>query len=248
MIVHDLKSPLATVMGNLQIMEMLLSEDTDSGLRAAVDGCVIGAQNIKDLVSSILAVSRLESGKISLDLSESALYDVAEEACSILGPRASQIRIAEEPVPGRVRVPSDLGLVQRVILNLLTNALDHSPEEHPVVVHISQDDDVGRVRVVDRGPGIPEEFRDKIFEKFGQVAGAGRIRKGSVGLGLAFCKLAVEAHGGRIGVESSDGDGSAFWFELPLKGPKVEDTGMLEVERVSALDTPKRNKGMPLER
>jgi two-component system sensor histidine kinase/response regulator len=247
MIVHDLKSPLTTMMGNLQLMEMLLAEVQDSDIMATFEGCVTGARKMSDLVTTILAVSKLESDTVSLDLAETDLYGVAEEVCSSLGQRASRVKLSDPPASGGVILPLDAGLVQRVILNLLTNALDHSPEEHPVVIHVSEDDDVGRVRVVDRGPGVPEEFREQIFEKFGQVAGGGKARKGSVGLGLAFCRLAVEAHAGRIGVESSEEGGSAFWFELPLKGPNVEATGVLEGAGVNMLDAPPGNKGLAVD-
>ncbi len=247
MIVHDLKSPLTTVMGNLQLMEMCLSEATDSDLKAALDGCVHGAGKMNEMVTSILAVSKLESDTVSLELSETDLYGIAEEVRSSLGQRASRVKLSDPPTSGRVQVRLDVDLVQRVLLNLLTNALDHSPEEHPVVVHISQDDGVGRVRVIDRGPGVPEEFRDQIFEKFGQVAGSGKPRRGSVGLGLAFCKLAVDAHGGRIGVEGSEGGGSTFWFELPVEGPQIEAFGEMENDGETTLGTPPGKKGMAVD-
>ena len=247
MIVHDLKSPLTTVMGNLQLMEMCLSEATDSDLKAALDGCVHGAGKMNEMVTSILAVSKLESDTVSLDLSETDLYGIAEEVRSSLGQRASRVKLSDPPTSGRVQVRLDVDLVQRVILNLLTNALDHSPEEHSVVLQVSRDDTVGRVRVIDRGPGVPEEFRDKIFEKFGQVADTGKTRRGSVGLGLSFCRLAVDAHGGRIGVGDSEGGGSTFWFELPLEGPQVEDAEVIGEDEGEAFDTPPRNERMAVD-
>jgi signal transduction histidine kinase len=224
MIVHDLKSPLSAVLGNLQLMEMSLPGEADSDIQTALADGLDSAWKMNEMVRSILEVSKLESGEISLDLEETALGDIAEQARSDLGPEeTSRVSITESPAPGRVRVLLDIGMVQRVFMNLLANALAHSPEEHPVLIHISQDDTVGRVRVVDKGPGIPEEFREKVFEKFGQIDRAKRIRRGSVGLGLAFCKLAVEAHGGCIGIEESEGGGSTLWFELPIGGPEAEE-------------------------
>jgi signal transduction histidine kinase len=70
--------------------------------------------------------------------------------------------------------------------------------------------------VSDQGPGIPEQFKERIFQKFGQIEGREKIRKASTGIGLVFCKLAVEAHAGTIGVDSEEGKGSTFWFELPM--------------------------------
>jgi signal transduction histidine kinase len=85
-------------------------------------------------------------------------------------------------------------------------------------VSVEANDDIVRVAVSDTGPGIPREYRERVFEKFGQVEAVSRGQKFSTGLGLTFCRLAVEAHGGRIGVDSEVGRGSTFWFVLPRKG------------------------------
>jgi signal transduction histidine kinase len=103
-----------------------------------------------------------------------------------------------------------------VIANLVSNALTFTPEDGSVKVTVRKDENgSARVEVRDTGDGIPAEYHELIFEKFGQVGRGERRVKVSTGLGLAFCKLAVEAHGGRIGVVSQVGEGSTFWFELP---------------------------------
>jgi signal transduction histidine kinase len=103
------------------------------------------------------------------------------------------------------------------VLNLLSNALDFSPTGEPVIVRTERLNGHARISVTDRGPGIPAEFRARIFEKFGQIDARKKGRKVSTGLGLAFCKFAVEAHGGVIGVDSQPGAGSTFWLELPCE-------------------------------
>jgi signal transduction histidine kinase len=113
-----------------------------------------------------------------------------------------------------VRLSADPVLLSRVIRNLLGNAFKFTPEGGSVRVGISKTDREARVTVTDEGPGIPAEYHEKIFEKFGQVEDI-RAKTGT-GLGLTFCKLAVELHSGRIGVESEVGGGSTFWFTLPL--------------------------------
>jgi signal transduction histidine kinase len=218
MIVHDLKSPLTAVLGNLQLIDLFLSEDLDPNTKNAIEGCKAGAHKMDEMVSSILAVSKLESGTMELHLEFASLQGTAEDAIGLMGPRSGRVRLVRPPEEEEVHVSHDTGLIQRVIQNLLSNALDYTPKEETVVVEVSGGGERCRVVVADRGPGVPEESRELIFEKFGQVAGKGTGRKTSVGLGLAFCRLAVEAHGGRIGVESSEGGGSTFWFELPRSG------------------------------
>ena len=119
-----------------------------------------------------------------------------------------------------VRVIADGSLLRRVVQNLLGNALKFTPDHGHIT--IGMEPGAGRLRVWirDDGPGIPVEYREKIFEKFGQVEARVSRQKYSTGLGLTFCKLVVEAHGGAIGVDSEVGEGSTFWFEIPVKGPQ----------------------------
>lgn len=110
---------------------------------------------------------------------------------------------------------ADSNLLRRVVVNLLNNAIKFSAEGGKVTVNIGRNGRAVRVAVIDEGPGIPVEYREQIFEKFGQVEARRNRAKHSIGLGLTFCRLAVEAHGGRIDVESEVGKGSTFWFEIP---------------------------------
>jgi signal transduction histidine kinase len=114
------------------------------------------------------------------------------------------------------RIYLDRDLIYRTLSNLMQNAVKHSGRGGVITVRASNTNDTMRIEVQDTGHGIPEGFQDKIFEKFGQVES--RQRTGS-GLGLTFCKMAVEAHEGKIWVESVEGEGSNFIFELPLKPP-----------------------------
>lgn len=216
MIVHDLKAPLTSVIGNLELLGLILPQGLDPDIQKAFDGSLNGAHKMNEMVRSILTVSKLESGRISLDLREESLHELSKEAISLLGPKGDQVQVERSPSGTRVHASLDSDLIQRVLLNLLSNALDHSPKEAVVLLQLSQVAEWARVAVTDSGPGIPEEYREKIFEKFSQVGALRTIRKTSVGLGLAFCKLAIEAHGGKIGVDCPDTGGSVFWFEIPM--------------------------------
>jgi signal transduction histidine kinase len=107
----------------------------------------------------------------------------------------------------------DPEIIRRVIANLVGNALKFTPEDGEVRIAVEQKEGLARLAVSDTGRGIPPEYHAKIFEKFAQVDK--QQRQYSTGLGLTFCKLAVEAHGGQVGVQSQVGQGSTFWFVLP---------------------------------
>ncbi len=127
------------------------------------------------------------------------------------------IHVGGSPVSAIV----DRDIVQRVFINLLGNAIKFSPNGGTVSIDISATGETVRVTVTDQGHGIPPEDHQRIFEKFGQVESGKRNKKYSTGLGLTFCKLAVEAHGGEIGVDSQSGQGSRFWFTLRVCVRKV---------------------------
>jgi signal transduction histidine kinase len=220
MVVHDLKGPLTAIQGNLSLMEMILGDGTpDPELASSLESALDGADSMNRMIRSILDVSRMESRTVDLKMGEIDLRTLLEGAQDSLGPAGARVTL-EGPIPSDpLTFQGDPEVLERTVVNLLRNALDYSPDDQPVAVSYSHVRDGVRFSVRDRGPGIPEEFRERIFEKFGQVGGGKRVRKGSVGLGLAFCKLAVEAHGGRIGVESREGAGSEFWIELGLEPP-----------------------------
>ena len=220
MIVHDLRSPLTSVRGFLQ----LVSEDAESKLSAKSVGYI--AEDLKSvnhmigIISDILDTSRIEEGKMKLKPAEFDLAGAVEEIISGLRSLAESRKIqfthANTPAP----VVADREVVCRVVQNLLDNALKFTQDDGNILLDLAPAGDRLRLSVKDDGPGVAPEYRQKIFEKFSQV----EIREGrqrySSGLGLTFCKLAVEAHGGSIGVDSEDGKGSTFWFELPVHGPK----------------------------
>ena len=171
------------------------------------------------LVNSVLDVSKMESAEMRLRLVPADIAAVARESVdeleSLVGTRQLVRKWPEDPVMAIV----DRDVVSRVLQNLLGNALKFTPATGAITVEVEANDDMVRVAVSDTGPGIPREYRERVFEKFGQVDAVLRGQRFSTGLGLTFCRLAVEAHGGRIGVDSEVGRGSTFWFVLPRNGP-----------------------------
>jgi K+-sensing histidine kinase KdpD len=215
MIVHDMRSPLTVLAGHLKFLEEesdKLSQEGVEDLRAAT----LGAQTLARLANDLLDVSRMEEGKLPLQL---ARHDL----CSLAGRVQKSLRSFErsrsvELSPCTpVQVVCDAGLISRTLENLVTNAIKHAPSGSVVWIDLGVQSDRVRIAVRDQGDGVPVEARQRIFEKFGASAARSATGYHSVGLGLAFCKLAVEAHRGRVGVDTNEPQGSIFWFELPLQ-------------------------------
>lgn len=214
MIVHDLRSPLSGVLASLQLMERdwdSSDEEAKEDLERAIDS----SRAMSRMINSLLDVAKMECGDLEVTRSESDLGLIAEEAVRVLSGLARGVSVVIERPDVAVNVQVDEALVVRVFENLLANALRYTPKDGVVTILVSSTPTGARIEVTDTGIGIPEEFRSKIFEKFGQVEAREHRARAGTGLGLAFCKLAIEAHGGSIGVESKVGEGSTFWVDLP---------------------------------
>jgi signal transduction histidine kinase len=222
MIVHDLKSPLTSVIG---AMEMLVDGDfgplTEDQRKALVD-TEKRAQDLLGLIEDLLEVARLEESRLSLHLAllhpPSLLEEVAREwEIRVQQERARLVlEVAKDARP----VDADQALIKRVFSNLIQNSLSHSARAVTVTLGARTDSGGTLFTVADDGVGIPPEYHDIIFRKFEQVKTPHIPRVRSSGLGLAFCKLVVEAHGGRIWVKSGpERQGSAFHFWLPEHPP-----------------------------
>ncbi|HNW43400.1 MAG TPA: hybrid sensor histidine kinase/response regulator [Elusimicrobiales bacterium] len=216
MIVHDLRTPLAVILSYLD----LLAKDAAGALPPAADEDVAAVRKAAEvmmrLVSDILDISKMESGKMNLSLADCDVRALAGKVAGEMSSLAGRRKLTAETGGGPVLVKADAELLCRVLKNLVSNALKFAPAGGGyVLLRAGAAPGGARVTVENNGPDIPAEFQQKIFEKFGQVTAGGVRHPYSTGLGLSFCKLAVEAHGGRIGVESSRGKPTVFWFELP---------------------------------
>ena len=217
MIVHDMRSPLAGAMGYMEALQVDLDGKAEGVRTDFLEHAIDALRTLNNMMNGLLDVSRLESGEMPLNVRDCEMVGLCGEALADLGGLARRRSVRIEERPGGIPLRADADIVRRVLQNLLSNALRFSPENAEVVVSFDSDDRVASVHVTDCGPGIPAEYHAMIFEKFGQVAGRQRGEVHSVGLGLTFCKLAVEAHGGNIGVESEVGRGSTFTFSIPLR-------------------------------
>lgn len=216
MIVHDLKSPLAGILGTLE-----MTIDGDLGpLTPEQEKLLTEAQqrggDALQLIEDLLELAHLEESKISLDLQEIDALSILESAVEDWQVRAERkgasLSLGEvEPL----RFRADPHLLRRIFANIIGNALRHAGRNIRIRLAAgpAPEGDGVRFTIADDGVGIPPAYHDVIFKKFGIVQERG-VRPTS-GLGLTFCKLAVEAHGGRIWVESPEGEGTSFHFVLP---------------------------------
>ena len=213
-LVHDLKSPLTSMLASMDILEASLAGADSREKVDMVRFARRGGIKLRTLVDAILDVARLEQGAMPLSLSAVPLSGAVDEAFDLQRPLAEprKLRLVNEVEAGLPPVRADRGLLSRILQNLVGNAIRFSPEGGAIRVAARRDaSGLLEVTVCDDGPGLPARLRERVFERFvtGQHAESG------TGLGLAFCRLAVEAQGGRIRIESAPSGGAMFAFTLP---------------------------------
>jgi two-component system sensor histidine kinase/response regulator len=221
MVVHDLKNPLAGLMGNIQLMQMQRAQMPPGRQEELLQRSLDSGRQMARMIQNILEVAKLEEQKMPLRREAVALADIAAEQAAELMSLSTRDGIRLEcDVPADLPpVDADRALLSRILANLLSNAFKHTPSGGRIVVSAHASGEEVTVRVRDDGEGIPSDLLPYIFEKF--VAGESEDRRRSSydsGLGLTFCRLAVECHGGRIGVESRPGEGTTVTFHLPRHG------------------------------
>lgn len=220
MIVHDLRNPLTALMGGLDILRLMLAEQMDPDQKRLLENSRRSGHALLGMVGELLDISKMEAGKLTLNIQPTDLCTLITESIEIIRAwsEMEELEIRTALCDDVKSVPCDRQLISRVIANLLSNAIKHTPAGGIISVIARQRGPSALISVADTGPGIPPEYHKRIFEKFGQVEQPGKERRGT-GLGLTFCKMAVEAHGGQIWVESQVGQGSTFHFTLPMESP-----------------------------
>ena len=223
---HELRTPLTSILATLELLEAELARPAgprDSEAAAEIAGSALrSSKRMRRLVGDLLLLARADAGRrvtlSPVDLSK-VLRDAAGEASALASGHSVSLDLPEGDEPVTVMgSPDDL---HRLVLNLLENALIHTPSGTPILASVRRRDGEVQIEVADRGPGVPAELRERIFERFARSAAGGERPKGSSGLGLAIVRAVSEAHGGTVEVADADaeGGGAVFRVTLPGTGP-----------------------------
>jgi PAS domain S-box-containing protein len=217
---HEIRTPMNSIIG---LSEMLQKTGLTDRQRTYADS-ILGAANILlEIIDEILDISRIEAGKLSLEPIAFNLRGVCEEVTDCLLPKtvSKDVElILDYPPTVPSRLTGDMGKIRQVLMNLAGNAIKFTEHGHVIIEVECIEDGVGdallALRVRDTGTGIPEQKLPLLFQKFSQLDTGSCRKVGGAGLGLAICKNLIQMMGGEIGVESTPGQGSCFWFTLPL--------------------------------
>ncbi len=216
MIVHDLRSPLTAVTGYMEVLaETAKLSSTEAKFVAEAQR---GASDLRDMISTLLDVGRFEAGEMPLRLQTHDVTEIARKAASRFSPVLKNRTLHCDVPADPVLMICDADVIRRVLENLISNAVKFTASDGKIEVKVKQNAADVTISVSDNGHGIPGDQHRKIFEKFGQTE-TGQEHRHSTGLGLTFCRLAVEAHRGKIGIQSEPEKGSTFWFTLPVPEP-----------------------------
>jgi signal transduction histidine kinase len=216
---HDLRNPLSAILGFGKMMMMGMQGPLTKDQMSSLEVITRNTRYLGDLIDNILDLTKLEAGKLELSPQETSLKDCSQAVVELMKVKADEFGVSLDysRISGQTTLWADRQALQRILLNLVSNALKFTPQGGSVFIEWARHPDGDRVAVRDTGIGIPENKIGTLFQKFAQISETQnkvRVAKGT-GLGLVICKELVEAHGGKIGVESRYRRGTTFFFILP---------------------------------
>lgn len=214
---HELRTPLTSIRGSLGLVLGGVAGQIPEQANTMIEIAYKNSERLVRLINDILDIEKIESGKMVFEMAPLELGPVIEQALETNQAYASQLGVDLQlitPVP-EIRIVGDNDRILQVLANLLSNAAKFSPAGGTVQVEVTRRSKTVRVSIRDHGPGISEEFRKSIFQKFAQADASTTRQRGGTGLGLSISKAIVERHNGQIGFDSQPGEGATFYFELP---------------------------------
>jgi len=221
---HELRTPLTSIKGSLGLIVSGVTGKLSDGLNDMVNIAYNNSDRLVRLINDILDIEKIEVGKMEFNLEVLELAPLMERVVAENNGYAEEYKVRLElfnSLPD-TKVQADQDRIIQAITNLISNAVKFSPEDGTVAINVAARKQGIRISVSDRGPGIPEEFRDKIFSKFAQPDSTDSRAQGGTGLGLSISKAIVEEHFGAIGFDSLAGDGTTFFIDLPIYQERLE--------------------------
>ncbi len=217
---HELRTPLTSIRGSLGLLHSESFGPLTEGGKDLIEIALNNSERLINLVNDILDVEKLQSGELEFDFQTLDLSELVTEVTKINVGFADKFntRFVLDLASPSTRVQGDANRLTQVIANLLSNAAKFSPEGSEVKISVTQNGDMAKVSVSDSGPGIPDEFRKHLFQRFSQVDSSDVRQKGGTGLGLNISRSIIERHNGEIDFESEVNVGSTFFFTLPVSG------------------------------
>lgn len=215
---HELRTPLTAISGALGILVNGLAGNLPEQSRRMIQIAHNNSQRLIHLVNDLLDMEKLVAGKMHFDIQPHMLLPLIQQSIESNAAFAQQYGVTYELIDGNdVKVLVDHQRLLQVLANYLSNAAKFSPFNDVVIIHLEIRFGSVRVTVTDKGPGVPDNFRTRLFQKFSQADSSDTRQKGGTGLGLAICKEIIERMGGTVGVESTPGKGASFYFDLPCE-------------------------------
>ncbi len=243
---HELRTPLTSIRGSLGLLQGGVAGEIPAQAQTLVDIALKNSERLVRLINDILDMEKIEAGRMAFDLRDSDVASLLLQAVDANRGFAHQygqtIALEMPPAHGGLSVRVDVDRFQQVVTNLLSNAIKFSPENGTVSLRAEALGERIRVSVTDRGPGIPEAFRSRVFSKFAQADSSDTRKKGGTGLGLSIAKAIVEKMGGSMGFFTEEGKGTTFFFDLPLLAPA--EAGSHSTEQVTEA-APPEGSGRP---
>ena len=215
---HELRTPLTVIVGSLAMLQDGSAAKLPADEAMMLDMACQNSARLQKLIDNMLDFKEMSSDATGFALTSVELGPLLQRAIDLNRAYADSRQVAyelREPLP-RMAVLADPERLTMVVTNLLSNAVKYSPAGATVTISARTEAGFARVMITDRGPGVPPEFRDRIFQSFAQADGSNTRQSGGAGLGLSISKAIIEKFGGRIGYESEPGSGATFFFELPL--------------------------------
>ena len=214
---HELRTPLTSIMGSLGLIKGGAVGTLPDRLKSMLDIAYSNSDRLVRLINDILDVQKIEAGKMEYRMAPLEIMTLVNRAVSasdgLARERGIEIKVIESTPEAIIRGDDDR--LMQVMTNLLSNAVKFSSRGDSVEIGVSRQNGSLEIKICDQGPGIPDQFRDKIFEKFSRMNSSDGQQVGGTGLGLSISKSIVEQHGGDIGIEPDTGKGATFFFRLP---------------------------------